>query len=101
MIHHRADPDHTPNFLRGFDKRPRVELYGSASDLHQLTNLAEDPEYTDTSCELRNQLLAELERQRDPRLCESPCRVRTRFVDRSVRRAYRAGPVTWPAGGLR
>jgi uncharacterized sulfatase len=74
MVHHRADPEHTPNFQLGFGRRPREELYDLANDPHQMVNAAEDAAYASVREELHDSLMAELRKQRDPRVCEENCR---------------------------
>ncbi|MHC4883791.1 MAG: sulfatase family protein [Planctomycetota bacterium] len=74
MIHHRAEPEHTQNFLLGFDKRPQEELFDLRTDPHQMTNVAGDPAYEETRKELHDTLMAELRRQHDPRVCDTVCR---------------------------
>ncbi len=74
MVHHRAEPTHTPNFLLGFDKRPREELFDLREDPHQMINVAHDPAYEATRQALHDVLMAELRRQRDPRVCDEECR---------------------------
>jgi N-sulfoglucosamine sulfohydrolase len=74
MIHHRADPQHTDNFQRGFGKRPMQELYDLRTDPDQMNNVAADPAYRQTCIQLHDTLMAELRRQRDPRVCDDVCR---------------------------
>ena len=50
-----------------FGKRPAVELYNTRVDPDQVTNLAPDPKYRKLVFKLRQKLIAELERTRDPR----------------------------------
>ena len=50
-----------------FGKRPAVELYNTRVDPDQVTNLAPDPKYRKLVFKLRQKLIAELKRTRDPR----------------------------------
>ena len=50
-----------------FGKRPAVELYNTRVDPDQVTNLAPDPKYRKLVFKLRQKLIAELQRTRDPR----------------------------------
>lgn len=74
MVHHRNDPEHTPNFLLGFDKRPQHELYDLRDDPDQMVNLASAPTYADVVFALKNELMSMLQTQQDPRVCEKDCR---------------------------
>lgn len=51
-----------------FGKRPREELYHVATDPDCVKNLASDPRYRRTKVLLREQMLRELRRDRDPRV---------------------------------
>ncbi|NQW17614.1 MAG: sulfatase [Chloroflexi bacterium] len=84
MIHHRADPEVEPLFWLGFGKRPLEELYDLRLDPDYMTNVADDTEYADVRDGLREQLMAELRANDDPRVVESPPR---------FERAPFAGPV--------
>ncbi len=53
---------------RSFGKRPPEELYYVASDPFCMNNLCDDSEYQTSRLELREQLIAELKEQRDPRV---------------------------------
>jgi N-sulfoglucosamine sulfohydrolase len=68
LVTHRDDPQWRPYFEHAYGKRPREELFDLAKDPHQMNNVADDPVYAQVAAELRERLLAELERTGDPRL---------------------------------
>jgi len=74
MIHNRANPEHTHNFQLGFGKRPQEELYDLHNDPDQMKNLAQNPEFKSACTELRELLMGELRKQRDPRVIDKECR---------------------------
>lgn len=74
MIYNRAKPEHTKSFLLAFGKRPREELYDLRKDRDQMTNVAQSPEYQETCKALREKLMTELRKQRDPRVIDKDCR---------------------------
>ncbi|CAG7621260.1 Ulvan-active sulfatase [Paenibacillus solanacearum] len=74
MIHHRSESEVQLLFDLAFDKRPREELYDLRNDPYYMHNLADEPQYTDVKRELNAALMAELRRQQDPRVTETPCR---------------------------
>ncbi len=49
-------------------KRPAEELYDLTKDPYQLTNVADQPEYTEQKSRLSEMLIAELKRTSDPRV---------------------------------
>ncbi len=51
-----------------FGKRPKFELYDLKKDRHQMRNLAGQKQYTEIQKKLHQQLMAELEKNKDPRL---------------------------------
>ncbi len=74
LVTHREDHDVEPLYQLAFGKRPREELYDLRTDPDYMINVAGDPEYAEVRAELEARLLAELEKQADPRLTEEPCR---------------------------
>lgn len=70
LVQHRDDPKWKPYFDHAYGKRPREELFDLKKDPHQMTNVADDPEYADVVVELRGHLMAELVRTGDPRLVD-------------------------------
>ena len=74
LVTHREEHDVEPLYQLAFGKRPKEELYDLRTDPDYMTNVADDPKYTDVRAELEARLLAELEKQADPRLTEEPCR---------------------------
>lgn len=74
MVHNRAKPDVQPLFEIGFGKRPMYELYDLEIDPSYMNNVAEDPAFKDVRNELHETLMAELIKQQDPRIVETPCR---------------------------
>ena len=57
-----------PYFDWAHAKRPEFELFDIQNDPYNLTNLAGNPEYTSVEQELKQALLAELEKSGDPRI---------------------------------
>ncbi len=55
----------------GFGKRPKEELYEIASDVDQIHNLADDPDFASVCDQLKKQLFAELKKGKDPRVMGS------------------------------
>ena len=53
---------------QSFGKRPAEELYDLTRDPDCVVNLAEDPTYADRKAALKQQMLAELKEQGDPRM---------------------------------
>jgi len=53
-----------------FGKRPAEELYDCRKDPEQLTNLADDPGYTEVRQQLAAQLMEQLKRTGDPRVLD-------------------------------
>lgn len=74
MIHNRARHSVAPLYELGFGKRPEFELYDLRNDPDHMSNLAEDPEYTEIGAELHRRLFAILRKEGDPRVTEDPCR---------------------------
>jgi arylsulfatase A-like enzyme len=70
MIHHRAEPQHTNNFLLGFDKRPKEELYDLKKDPDSMLNVATDPVYETIRSDLKKRLFNLLKNHKDPRVCD-------------------------------
>lgn len=68
IVAHRNDPKWKKTFDHAYGKRPREELFDLKKDPHQMKNIADDPAYARVVKELRERLLAELERTGDPRL---------------------------------
>lgn len=74
MIHHRAEDQVRPLYQLGFGKYPAEELYDVETDPDHLHNLIDSDEHQGIRQQLAAQLMAELERQEDPRLVEERCR---------------------------
>ncbi|QTN33025.1 sulfatase [Akkermansiaceae bacterium] len=71
LIHNR-DAEGLDLVLRqAWEKRPAEELYDLGKDPHQINNLAGDPGYAGTLGKLRDQLMAELAKDKDPRLTDA------------------------------
>jgi N-sulfoglucosamine sulfohydrolase len=82
MIYHRAEPDYTGDFQLGFGKRPQEELYDLRKDPDMMTNVAQDPASQEVCRTLRETLMNELRKQKDPRVCDEKCRYDQRpFTD--------------------
>jgi N-sulfoglucosamine sulfohydrolase len=74
MVHHRAEAEHTSNFLLAFDKRPQEELFDLNKDPHQMHNIAYGSEYAHVKAKLKQVLMDELYKQKDPRVCDDVVR---------------------------
>ena len=68
MVQNRFDPKWEWHWKLGFGQRPGEELYDLSKDPHQIVNLARDPAYEKQRASLREQLMAELKANDDPRL---------------------------------
>jgi N-sulfoglucosamine sulfohydrolase len=68
LVGQRDNPQWRAFYYLAYGKRPGEELYDLRRDPHQVSNVAEHPEYQQIRQELRRRLLAELERTGDPRL---------------------------------
>jgi len=53
-------------------KRPREQLYDIKKDPYCINNIIEQPSYKQIANELKNELMAALKEQRDPRVFENP-----------------------------
>jgi len=68
VVDRRDDPAVRPFYDLAFAKRPPEELYDLAKDPHQLTNVADRPEYADARKQMAEALTAYLTETRDPRI---------------------------------
>lgn len=68
VIEHRDDPKYRRFYELAFAKRPAEELYDLKQDPHQLTNVADQPQYAEDKKELAERLMAELKVTHDPRV---------------------------------
>lgn len=68
LIGERANPQWKQHFDWAFAKRPREELYALGKDPFEVNNLANDPDYATIRDQMRERLMAELTRTRDPRV---------------------------------
>ncbi len=62
----------TPYFDRAFAKRPLEQLYDIQKDPYCIQNIALLPEYKEVLNQLRQQLMADLKEQADPRVSDNP-----------------------------
>ena len=62
----------TPYFDRAFAKRPQEQLYDIKKDPYCTQNIASLPEYKEVLTQLRQQLMADLKQQGDPRVSDNP-----------------------------
>ncbi|MCP4847816.1 MAG: sulfatase [Verrucomicrobiaceae bacterium] len=90
IVTNRQKPSVEPFFTRAYGKRPREELYELKSDPHQMKNMASVAGYRETVTALRNRLMDELKKTKDPRLIEDG-----RFFETPPM----AGPVVKAKGG--
>ena len=74
MVHHRGEERVRNLFQMGFGKYPAEELYDLRTDPHYMSNVADDPAYSETRHDLSRRLLEVLHEQGDPRVVETPCR---------------------------
>jgi arylsulfatase A-like enzyme len=70
LVGQRNNPQWKSLFSLAYGKRPREELYDLKTDPHQMTNVADNPEYAKTRAELEQRLMEELRRTGDPRLID-------------------------------
>ncbi len=68
MVLNRDKPEFKTQWELGFGPRPAEELYELKSDPHQIKNLAQDPAHQRTRDALNAQLMAELQKHKDPRI---------------------------------
>ncbi len=68
LMERSSDPAFQMFFALAFARRPGEELYDLQRDPHQLTNVAEDPQYAEAKARLARQLIEELEATGDPRV---------------------------------
>ena len=71
LIHNRFQQGLETVLREGWEKRPEEELYILADDPHQIRNVAADPAKAETLAKLRDQLMAELKANEDPRLTDA------------------------------
>ena len=70
----RSKPDVKPKFDLCFGKSPAEELYDLRVDPDYLSNVAENPNYSETLKELSSKLIKTLEDRSDPRLEGENCK---------------------------
>ena len=68
LLAHQNDPAITKHIVLIFGKRPAEELYDLRNDPHQLTNVAEKPEYADALKRLRARVDEWMKQTHDPRV---------------------------------
>jgi len=68
LVEHRKDKELAKAIDWAFGKRPMNELYDLKKDPHQMNNVAGDEAYAAVQKQLHEQLMAELKRNKDPRL---------------------------------
>ncbi|MCA1963328.1 MAG: sulfatase-like hydrolase/transferase, partial [Prosthecobacter sp.] len=68
LIGERANPQWKQHFEWAFGQRPREELYFISKDPHEVKNVADDPDYATIRDQMRERLMAELQRTKDPRV---------------------------------
>jgi N-sulfoglucosamine sulfohydrolase len=70
LVGQRNNPEWKAFYEHTYGKRPREELFDLKKDPHQMNNVVADPAYAKIAAEMRQKLLAELERSGDPRLVD-------------------------------
>jgi N-sulfoglucosamine sulfohydrolase len=68
IVEHHNDPDIKPYFDWAVAKRPEVEFFDIKNDPYCLNNLAKNPDYADVEKEMKNALMSELKKSKDPRV---------------------------------
>lgn len=68
MLREGVRLDFPSAFQMGFGKRPLEELYDCNADPHQVTNLADDPQYSDVKQRMWTRLESYLQATKDPRV---------------------------------
>ena len=68
LIENHADPNLTHYFDLAYAKRPEFELFDIKKDPYCLTNIIDNPRFSDIMQEMKDELLKELTRSEDPRI---------------------------------
>ena len=68
IVEHRNDPEIKPYFDWSVAKRPEVEFFDIKNDPYCLNNLAGNPSYKDVEKEMKDVLMNELKKSKDPRV---------------------------------
>ena len=68
IVEHNEDEDYEPYFFLATGKRPEFELFHTAEDPFCLQNLTGDPRHEKVEREMKEALLEELVRSKDPRI---------------------------------
>ena len=68
MLQNRDNPEFAMQWELGFGQRDEIELFDLKKDPHQVNNVANTTGYREVQEELHAQLMAELEKNQDPRL---------------------------------
>ena len=68
LIGQRSNPQWKQHFNWAFAQRPQEELYVIGKDPFEVQNVANDPDYATVREQMRERLMAELQRTKDPRV---------------------------------
>ena len=68
IVEHHNDPEIKPYFDWSVAKRPEVEFFDIKNDPYCLTNLAGNPDYAEVEKEMKDALMNELKKSKDPRV---------------------------------
>lgn len=68
IVEHHNDENIKPYFEWAVAKRPQIELFDIKNDPYCLTNLAGNPKYADVEKEMKDALMSELKKSKDPRV---------------------------------
>ena len=68
IVEHHNDPEIKPYFDWAVAKRPEVEFFNVKNDPYCLTNLDGNPDYADVEKEMKEALMKELKKSKDPRV---------------------------------
>ena len=72
LLAHHTEKEIKPYYELAVDKRPEFELYDIEKDPYCLQNLIEKTEFKEVAVEMKNILVKELKRSKDPRLGDNP-----------------------------
>lgn len=70
LIGMRKSPEWSALYHRAYDRRPKFELYDLRKDVHEMTNVAEDPAYATIRKEMTDRLFTTLRDTGDPRMLD-------------------------------
>lgn len=88
IVEHHNDPDIKPYFEWSVAKRPEVEFFDIKKDPYCLTNLAGNPNYAKIEKEMKEALMKELIKTKDPRVVGPDKEIFDSYLRYSVMRKF-------------